>query len=440
MKGVVEYDRIERETKQKLERGERSEGEDIEAHGEEGVKAAGSDEKPVHDAKTPGEHRSLEGDSDEYEEVEVTDDEDEEAPSKRQKTNHNEAEQPVEFDEDDIAYQLAAMGQDYGLDTGEYGNDDDADWEDGAEGLPLTEEDSHALFKDMLEDYGVNPYSTWEKIVDDGRIVEDDRYTVLSNMKSRKDVWDYWSRDKIQRLKEQKEKEEKSDPRIPYLTFLQKNASPKLYWPEFKRKYKKEPEMRNTKLSDKDRETWYREHISRTLVIYHRTWTVLIDSRTHIGLKLPESRLKSDLSSLLKSIPLDSLNRSSSLAILPPALLTDIRYISLSPSIRDPLIEAYISTLESAPDATGASTEEGLASTKRKEDRERREKALAEREKRVQEEKRRQHGALQYSKGMLREGEEEIQRALNVGRGGLKSQLGIGRDKVGGKPVEGVLL
>jgi hypothetical protein len=49
---------------------------------------------------------------------------------------------------------------------------------------------------------------------------------------------------------------------MPYLEFLQRNATPKLYWPEFKRKYKKEPEMRDSKLSDKDREKWYRDYIA----------------------------------------------------------------------------------------------------------------------------------------------------------------------------------
>ena len=49
----------------------------------------------------------------------------------------------------------------------------------------------------------------------------------------------------------------------------------------------------------------------------------------------------------------------------------------------------------------------------------RREQALSERQAQVQEEKRRQRGALQYSKEMLREGEEEVKRAMRVGKEGL---------------------
>ena len=60
---------------------------------------------------------------------------------------------------------------------------------------------------------------------------------------------------------------------------------------------------------------------------------------------------------------------------------------------------------------------------KQRTERERRERALTERENKVQEEKIKQRGQLQFSKGMLRGGEEEILKALRVGRGGLLSQL-----------------
>lgn len=401
MKGVVEFDRIEREKKERRERGEPSEDEDqniVEPDEEASAEA---------DTRSHTKHTRDEGeeDSSEYEEVEVTDDEgDEGSAPKRQRTEEPGNDQPIEFNENDIAYQLAAMGQDYGLDPSEYGNAEDEEWEEGAEGLPLTEEDSKALFRDLLDDCHINPYSTWEKIIEDGHIIQDDRYTVLPNMKSRKECWGEWARDKIQALKEQREKQEKKDPKIPYLAFLQKHATPKLYWPEFRRKYKKEPEMKDMKLSDKEREKCYREHINR--------------------LKLSQSTLKSDLSTLLKSLPLSVLNRSTSLAALPPALLTDIRFISLPTSTRDPLVETYVSTLPLAPDGSSTSTEGEAELAKKRAERARREKALAEREKRVQEEKRRQQRDLEFGKGRLRQEEIELQQAMKVGKEGLRAQLG----------------
>lgn len=268
MKGVVEYDRLERDKKPRVERGEHSENEHAEnAATAEELRAAETVNPGASPATAisaaPTAPRNVENDSDEYEEVEVTDDEEEGNVPKRQKTEEGTAEQPVEFNEDDIAYQLAAMGQDYGLDPGEYGEWEGEELEEGAEGLALTEEDASALFKDMLNDYHISPYTTWEKLIEDGEIIEDDRYIVLPNMKSRKEVWDDWSRQRIQLLKEQREREGKQDPRIPYLAFLQKYATPKLYWPEFRRKYKKEPELRDTKLPDKEKEKWYRDYINR---------------------------------------------------------------------------------------------------------------------------------------------------------------------------------
>lgn len=264
MKGVVEFDRLEREKKLKVPKAEENE-----------VESARATVEPVEIGATRPElfaasiHATggvyvaqREEDSEEYEEVEVTDDEDGQNPSKRQKTEEERHDQPVEFDEDDMAYQLAAMGQDNGPDIGEYGEEQDENLED-FEAPALTEEDSKALFKDMLDDYKINPYTTWEKVIEAGQIIEDERYIVLQTMKSRKEAWSEWSCERIQQLKEQREREEKKDPRIQYFSFLQSHASPKLYWPEFRRKYKNEPPLRDSKLSDKEREKSYREYINR---------------------------------------------------------------------------------------------------------------------------------------------------------------------------------
>ncbi|PVH71075.1 hypothetical protein DL98DRAFT_521288 [Cadophora sp. DSE1049] len=355
------------------------------------------------EAKEIAAERDEAGDSSEYEEVEVTDDEDEdgENPSKRQRTEEPGPEEPVEFNENDIAFQLAAMGQEYGLDPGEYGDENMEDWEEGAEGVEITHEDSAALFKDLLNDFGINPYSPWEKLVEEGKLVDDLRYTALTSMKARKEVWEEWSREKIRILRELRAKEERKDPRMPYLAFLQKHANPKLYWPEFKRKYKKESEMRDSSMTDKDREKFYRDHINR--------------------LKLPQSTLKSDLLALMKSQPPSALNNATLSTHLPAAILADIRYISLDPSIRDPLVEGYISTLPPPPESNEGEETEEMAKERR--DRDRRQKALEDREQRVAEEKRRQKRNLEFGKGRLREEEEELTRAMNVTKKGLKDHL-----------------
>ncbi|EAS35983.2 FF domain-containing protein [Coccidioides immitis RS] len=395
LKGVVEYDRIERERNERRERGELSEGEDTRRRKEP------LPEKEQTGSREAAADEQEEEYSDEYEEVEVTDEEDE-LRSKRLRTEEG-IDQPIEFNEDDIAYQLAAMGEDYGLDPGEYGEPGEEGWEEGAEGLPLTEEDATALFRDLLDDYRINPYTPWEKIIEEGRIIDDTRYTILPNMKSRREAWSNWSRDRIQEHKERKEKGEKKDPRIRYLALLEAHATPKLFWAEFKRKYRKEPEMKDNRMSDKDREKLYRDHISR--------------------LKLPESTRKSDFSAFLKSIPLTHLNRSSTIDALDSSILTDIRYISLPSKVRNPLIETYVSTLPDAPEVTDLSVEEKEEKLKKHHERQRREKALADRKAMVQEEKQKHQRALVQGKGMLRHGDEELRKAMLVGKEGLTSHL-----------------
>lgn len=349
-------------------------------------------------------------DSSEYEEVEVTDDEREdgeegdEHATKRQRIggSSEDGDRPVEFSEADIAFQLQAMGQEYGLDPGEYDDGNMEEWPEGAAGMELSDEDARGLFKDLLNDYGINPYSPWEKLIEEGKVFDDSRYTVLSTTKERKEVWEEWSREKIKELKELRAKQEKKDPRIPYLALLHEKATLKLYWPEFKRKYKKEPSMRDPALPDKDREKLYREHINR--------------------LKLPQATLKTDLANLLKSMPISQLNNKTLLTHLPPQLIADIRYISLDAKTRDPMVEALIQTLPPPPE-DGEAAEHDEAAQKALDLRRRREKALQDREKAVEEEKRRQDKNLRHSKALLRDGERELQAAMEVGNRGLHSQL-----------------
>jgi hypothetical protein len=391
---VVEFDRKEREKKERRERGEPSDVEEDDAMAEIEAELAAAEEE-VEIVEVDGE-AGME-DDEEYEEVEVTDDEGEEANGapKRQRTDGPSGDLPPE--DDDLAWQLAQM-EEMELQGGEeeefYEDDDDP---------ILSEEDCKALFKELLDDTRISPYTPWDKILGDGVLYDDDRYKALPNMKARNECFNEWSREKMQSLKDEKATQQKTDPLIPYLALLDRHATPKLYWPEFRRKYKKESEMKDTKLADKDRERLYRDHVKR--------------------LAMRSSDLKSDLSALLRAQPLIALNRSSTLDTLPAPVVTDLRYISLPPATRNALIETYISTLPAAPEGAALSTEEEAAREKKWAERERREKALADRERRVRDEKRRHERDLEYGKGRLREEEGERERALKVGKEGLKGHL-----------------
>ncbi|KAG5930048.1 hypothetical protein E4U42_003209 [Claviceps africana] len=313
---------------------------------------------------------------------------------------------PLEFTEADIAAQLQAMGEEYGLEPGDYDDGNMEEWPEGTEGLAFSQEDAKHLFRDLLDDLHINPYSPWEKLLDDGKIINDPRYTALTTTRARKQCWDEWTRDKISHLRDVRAQQAKRDPKIAYLALLQEKATPKLYWAEFKRKHKKEDSMRDMKLSDKDREKAYREHIAR--------------------LKMAPATLKSDLMALLKAQPLRDLHKTSSLESLPTQVITDLRFISLDPKTRDPLIEAYIQTLPPPPaaaDGNEDAAEDAQERRKRREARDKRERALDERNRAVEEQRRRRERDLAASRARLREEERELDVAMRVGKRGLQSQL-----------------
>ena len=299
MMAVIDMDRVEWEKKKRAEDQKQQEQAEKEAVAQQIEPANAAQHIP-------------EGyDSNEYEEVEVTDDEGEPGanqPVKRPRLN-DPAEPsmldqpppgPQELTEDDIAWQLAQMeadeedpGYDYDLD-----DEDDED-----EGMPLTKDDRDALFRVMLDDHHVSPFSTFDALIDTNTptanaVIADDRWTALPNMSSRRAAFDAWSRDRVAERKANEAVENndrghdltdgtpskpgKLDPKIAYLRFLAQEATLKLYWPEFKRKFRKAPEMNDRYFPDKDREKLYREYVTK--------------------LKTSDAERKKDLTAMLKSL------------------------------------------------------------------------------------------------------------------------------------------
>jgi hypothetical protein len=105
-------------------------------------------------------------------------------------------------------------------------------------------------------------------------------------------------------------------------------------------------------------------------------------------------------------------------------IITDIRYIALPAKTRNPLVEAFISTLPPAPEVQLTAEEQEEHDRKQRE-REKRERALAEREKQVEDDKRRQRGDLLRGKHLLREGEAQIAEAMQVRKDGLRSHMEV---------------
>ncbi|KAK0742626.1 hypothetical protein B0T18DRAFT_370076 [Schizothecium vesticola] len=345
-------------------------------------------------------------DSSEYEEVEVTDSEDDD-PSrpKRQRTSDDPPSGPVEFTEADIAAQLAAMNADYNS----YPSDSDQDEDDGPP--PLSESDATALFHDLLTDLRINPYTPFATLLEQpttaDKLTSDLRYLVLATTRARKEAWETWSRARMQALKDERARQEKTDPRIGYLEFLQENATPKLYWPEFRRKYKKIDCMKDggAAFGDKEREKLYREYIARV--------------KTSVGER------KGELKGLLAGQGARALNSATVVPEgVPAAVRADVRWVVLDRKTRDEFVEGYVRGLGPPPEDEGQGTrEEEEAAEKAREERRKRERALEDRERAVAEEKRRQEKRLGFERARLREEERELEKAMVVDKKGLRGQL-----------------
>lgn len=347
-------------------------------------------------------------DSSEYEEVEVTDSEgDDDDPSrpKRQRTSSNPPPGPVEFTEADIAAQLAAMNADYNSYP-----PSDADSDSGPP--PLSEADATALFHDLLTDLRINPYTPFSTLLEQPttseKLTSDPRYLVLPTTRARKEAWETWSRARIHTLKEERARQEKTDPRIGYLEFLQENATPKLYWPEFRRKYKKIECMKDAggvAFGDKEREKLYREYIARV--------------KTSVGER------KGELKGLLAGQGARALNSATVVPEgVPAAVRADVRWVVLDRKTRDEFVEGYVRGLGPPPEEEGqGSREEEEAAEKAREERKKREQALQDRERAVAEEKRRQEKRLGFERARLREEERELEKAMVVDKKGLRGQL-----------------
>lgn len=324
MMAVIEMDRLEWEAKKKAEtEPETKKPEEVQTDAPATHRATSTDQPP------PPRHDDY--DSDSYEEVEVTDDEGEGAePTKRPRLDDSPPPPtgPVEFNEDDIAWQLAQMEEDY--DQGDEAEDrtgEDRD-EDEDTGLPLTATDNIALFRSLLDDSAISPYATFEKLIEDIHVVEDERYLALPNTTTRKEAFVAWSKDRIAELQERKkaaaQTQKPRDPKVEYLRFLHQHATPKLYWPEFKRKFRKEHEMRDVALQDKDREKLYRELVAK--------------------LKTSESDRRKELVSLLKGIDKAGLNPDTAIEDLPDAVLRDVRFYTIEKARRDELVRTFLGT------------------------------------------------------------------------------------------------
>lgn len=118
------------------------------------------------------------------------------------------------------------------------------------------EDQSPETFKSLFLKYSLTPFDSWELVSE--RMVHDPEYLSIDTNQERKAIFDEWCKEQ---MVEQKEKEIVSDTArfVAFIKETQKSWKRKLYFAEFKRKYRSNSQFKSFKLSDKEKETIYKE-------------------------------------------------------------------------------------------------------------------------------------------------------------------------------------
>lgn len=333
------------------------------------------------------------GSESEYEEVEVTDDEDDGSLPDEENHDHEAADQAQdELNEDDFAYQLQAMNE-----------QQDIDLEGGEVSDTQTPDDAQITFHQMLDDWSISPFTLWTSILDSPPLSEDrsydllsdERFSVLPSSKLRKEAFDIWSRTRIaeKRAAEQAAQQQQvatttndadpdpdsrtlartttmttmTTPRSRYLAFLHEktttgldavaaNGGKKkrtqqqpLYWAEFKRKFKKEDAMKDARVNKNSSSNSSGSGGSSSSSAFFEEKDREELYRAHCSRisKLGFAQREADFLALLKEASVAGRNLSlqrpllSLPAGLPCKVTEDLRFISLSLEDRNKVLETY---------------------------------------------------------------------------------------------------
>ncbi|KAJ3120724.1 transcription elongation regulator [Physocladia obscura] len=132
----------------------------------------------------------------------------------------------------------------------------------------LTNAEKQAMFMDMLEEVETNPFSTWEKELD--QFTDDPRYVQIPTAKLRKNYFETYCKNKAAQIHKQRSANEIKTPKETFRAFLddvlgtadwRKLGSLSAY-DDFSRKWKRDP--RFTVISDdRDRKAMFKEFVTR---------------------------------------------------------------------------------------------------------------------------------------------------------------------------------
>ncbi|CAG8569220.1 5592_t:CDS:10, partial [Cetraspora pellucida] len=189
----------------------------------------------------------------------------------------NLANEGTELTEEDIAFQLQFMEEQEQQEllsttgSGDSGdNDNSAAHEIGDEDpqtqikdkdkeVELSPEERMLMFKALLKDMDVSPFAIWEKELP--RIIHDPRYTLITTLKQRKEIFDEYCKERVVEVRAEKINKAKNlTAKDEYLKLLEEETSHRSHWDSFRKRFKRDPRFKNFS-DDKEREKVFRKHI-----------------------------------------------------------------------------------------------------------------------------------------------------------------------------------
>ncbi|CAG8455595.1 11474_t:CDS:10 [Ambispora leptoticha] len=171
-----------------------------------------------------------------------------EDPSLKKARGTEEGHEGTELTADDIAYQLQFMEEEELDGTEEAENNHDINTRIEGEN-----------FNSLLKDMNVSPFAVWEKELP--RIIHDPRYTIISTLKQRKEIFDEYCKEKVVEMRAEKKKKAKTrSAQEEFEKLLEDEVSLGTHWDDFRRKFKRDPRFKGYD-NEKDKEKKFREHV-----------------------------------------------------------------------------------------------------------------------------------------------------------------------------------
>ncbi|CAG8446686.1 11159_t:CDS:10 [Ambispora gerdemannii] len=295
----------------------------------------------------------------------------------------------TELTADDIAYQLQFMEEQEqeldGTEETENNHDINTHGENRTEGadfassgqigrktepereVELSPEERILMFKSLLRDMNVSPFAVWEKELP--RIIHDPRYTIISTLKQRKEIFDEYCKEKVIELRAEKKKKAKTrSVQEEFEKLLEEEVSLGNHWEDFRRKFKRDQRFKDYD-DEKEKEKKFREHIK------------YLKDKEAKKKKAQQKRAEKEFIELLQETR--EIQYDSSWRKIKRLIDEDRRYEALESEDRERLFREYCRKLEAEDEEEMAKKEE---ERKQRERRTREEASLRKREAEVRRE------------------------------------------------------